>query len=216
MARLPKAYSPTDLQRMNIPTVALSDEWARALGSPSDSGVWLVWGASGSGKTSFAAQLLKEFASLGYRTAYNSLEQGASLSMRQTIERAGMHEVAGRFYLLSEDMETLSERLKRKQSPDVVVIDSLQYTGLTYREYVKFKRLHPRKLIILISHAEGANPEGRTAKRIQYDAEMKIFVEGYRAVSKGRYFGADGAYYTIWEAGAAKYWLGQSETETNN
>ena len=38
-----------------------------------------------------------------------------------------------------------------------------------------------------------------------YDADLKIWVEGYVAFSKGRYQGATGE-YTIWEKGAYDYW----------
>jgi hypothetical protein len=39
-----------------------------------------------------------------------------------------------------------------------------------------------------------------------YDASLKIWIEGYRAFSKGRYIGPNGGVYTIWEEGAEKYW----------
>jgi hypothetical protein len=154
-----------------------------------------------------ALQLAKELTKYG-RVAYNSLEQGASLSMKQALVRHQLDEVRrGSFILLSEDLETLSNRLERRQSPQFVVIDSLQYTGLDYRGYKAFKELHKDKLIIFVSHAEGIQPDGRTAKKVMYDAEMKIYVEGYRATSKGRFVSEVGAYYTVWEEGASKYWM---------
>jgi len=38
-----------------------------------------------------------------------------------------------------------------------------------------------------------------------YTADLKIWVEGYRAFSKGRTFGELG-YYTIWPERAEAYW----------
>lgn len=35
-----------------------------------------------------------------------------------------------------------------------------------------------------------------------YDASLKIWVEGYKAFSKGRYIGSNGGEYVIWEDGA--------------
>lgn len=206
-ARLPKAYSPTDLMRMNFSRIDFKGDWQRALGNPAKEGVWIVWGDTGSGKTNFAMQLAKELTKHYKRVAYNSLEQGASLSMVETMERCGMQEVNGRFLLLSEPLATLSERLERKHSPDAVIIDSFQYTGLSYRQYIAFKERHRRKLIIFISHAEGKKIKGKTADSVSYDAEMKILVEGYRAICKGRFIPQDGAHYTIWEEGAARYWM---------
>lgn len=205
--RLPKALSPQDLLRTKIATLPFEGEFLRAFGRPAQTGVWLMWGGSGSGKTSMALLLAKELAKHG-KVAYNSLEQGASLSMQEAIIRNELDKTPrGRFHLLSEDLETLSIRLSRRQSPDFVIIDSLQYTGLDYRGYKAFKEQHRDKLIIFVSHAEGIQPDGRTGKKVQYDAEMKIYVEGYRATSKGRSFGEAGASFTIWDEGAAKYWL---------
>lgn len=43
-------------------------------------------------------------------------------------------------------------------------------------------------LIIFISHADGKNPAGRSAKSVMYDASLKIYIEGYRAFSKGKIY----------------------------
>lgn len=75
---------------------------------------------------------------------------------------------------------------------------------MTYKAYLKFKERHPNKLLIFISHADGKNPSGRSAKSVMYDASLKIWVEGYRAFSKGRFFGSVG-HYTVWDEGSRKY-----------
>lgn len=205
--RLPRALTPQDIFRTKIKTLSFEGEFADAFGNPATTGVWIMWGGSGSGKTSMALLLAKELTKYG-KVAYNSLEQGANLSMQEALRRHDLGSVRrGSFLLLSEDLEILSERLSRRQSPDYIIIDSLQYTGLDYRAYKVFKERHKDKLIIFVSHAEGIQPDGRTAKKVMYDAEMKIFVEGYRAICKGRYVSETGAYYTVWEEGAMKYWL---------
>lgn len=209
--RLPKALSPQDLLRTKFDTLPFEGEWREALGNPETKGVWIIWGGSGSGKTSFALQLARELTRFG-KVAYNSLEQGSSLSMRQALSRHEMERTRrGSFQLLQEDLDILSERLSRRQSPSFVIIDSLQYTALNYKSYKAFKERHRDKLIIFVSHAEGIHPEGRTAKKVMYDAEMKIFVEGYRAISKGRFVSDTGAFFTVWEEGASKYWLESEE-----
>ena len=92
-----------------------------------------------------------------------------------------------------------------KKSARIVVIDSFQYTLMSYRDYLAFKQQFPDKLIIFISHADGKNPAGRSAKSVMYDASLKIYIEGYRAFSKGRYIGEKG-YFDIWPERALKYW----------
>lgn len=211
--RLPKALSASDLKRKVVQLLPFEGEWEAAFGTPERRGTWLIFGESGSGKTEFVLQLAKELSRWG-KVALNSREQGVSLSMLRAMERNKMEEVGKRFCLLNEDMDTLSERLTRKQSPDFVIIDSLQYTGLNYREYIAFKDRHPDKLFVFVSHAEGKHPEGRTARKVQYDAEVKILVEGYRAYCKGRFVPSPGTYYTIWAEGAARVWLDQTDTKT--
>lgn len=200
-----RAISVNELLAMKKPVYDLSAEWRAAFGEPERNGVWFVWGRSGSGKTSFVLKLCKELCRFG-KVAYDSLEEGASISMRNAFIRAGMQDVARRMVLLdNESIEELDKRLSRKKSPDAVVIDSYQYTGMSFEDYLAFKRRHRNKLIVIISQADGTRPKGRTAGRVMFDASLKIWVEGYRAISKGRFFGEKG-YYTIWAERAEEYW----------
>lgn len=195
---LRRALSVSDVLRLKRETYAFEGAWAEAFGQPEQNGVWFVWGGSGNGKTSFVLQLCKELSRFGL-VAYDSLEEGASLTMQNAFVKMGMQDVARRFVLLDrEGMELLDARLGKRKSPDIVVIDSFQYTGMTFRDYQAFKERHADKLLIFISQADGSKPAGRTAVSVMYDAALKIFVSGYRAISKGRYFGTKG-YYTIWE-----------------
>lgn len=199
-----RAMSVTDMLRMKKETYPFDGVWAEAFGEPEKNGVWFIWGRSGSGKTSFTMNLCKELAKFG-KVAYDSLEEGFSLTMKNALVKAGMQDVARRFVLLCEGMEELDARLSRRKSPDIVVIDSFQYTQMSFKDYQDFKGRHRDKLLILISQADGNKPSGRTAVSVMYDATLKIWVEGYRAISKGRYFGNKG-YYTIWEERAKAYW----------
>lgn len=200
-----RAISVSELLSMKKQTYKLSDEWREAFGEPERNGVWFVWGRSGSGKTSFVLKLCKELCRFG-RVAYDSLEEGSSLTMKNAFIRAGMQDVARRMVLLdAESMEDLDKRLSKRKSPDTVVIDSYQYTGMSFEDYLAFKARHPNKLLVIISQAEGTRPKGRTAVSVMFDASLKIWVEGYRAISKGRYFG-DKGYYTIWAERAEEYW----------
>lgn len=189
---------------MKFETFPFEGAWFDAFGTPERRGVWMIWGNTGNGKTSFVMQLCKELCKYG-RVAYNSLEEGACLTMQNTLRRFNMQEVNRRFLLLNaEPIDLLSLRLKRQKSPDFIVIDSFQYTQMTYAQYIKFKEQHRNKLLIFISHASGTNPDGRSAKKVAFDAALKIYVEGYRAMSKGRFIGPVG-YYDIWPEKAKKY-----------
>lgn len=182
-----------------------SQEWYDAFSHPEKSGVWFIWGNSGNGKTSFTLSLVRYLASTE-RVLFNSLEEGTSHTMQLGFKRVNMHEVAGNVLVVKEDAEELTERLLQRKSPRVVIIDSYQYFQLTYKQYILFKEKFPNKLIVFISHADGKLPAGRSAKSVMYDATLKIWVEGYKAISKGRYIGPTGE-YVIWKEQADKYWL---------
>lgn len=200
-----RAFSPSEVLNMKKDTIPFTGAWEEAFGSPEWVGVWIVWGNSGDGKTSFLMQLCKEL-SKWRKVGYNSLEQKASKTMQDTLREYNMQQCKrGRFQLIpGESIADLSERLSKPKSPDIIVIDSFQYIQMNYKDYIAFKEKHPNKLIIFVSHADGTQPDGRAAKKVKYDAELKIRVEGFRAFSLGRTIGSRG-YYTIWEQGAIDY-----------
>lgn len=202
--RLQRALSVNDVYALDKPTFHLSERWHEAFGEIDRTGVWFIWGKSGSGKTTFVLELCKELARFG-RVAYDSLEEGDSLTMKNAFMRVGMLDVARRVILLNrESMADLHERLKRPKSPDIVVIDSFQYTRMRYADYQRLKEAHTDKLLIFVSHATGDKPKGQAADAVMYDATQKILVKGYVAISKGRF--KPGGRYVVWEEGAKRVW----------
>lgn len=192
------------MMRKNREVYAFEGTLQEAFGQPEQNGVWFIWGRSGNGKTSFVLQLCKELTRYG-KVAYDSLEEGDSLTMQNALMRVGMGDVGRRFILLNESLKELDTRLKRRRSPDIVVVDSFQYAHIDLKQYEEFIDQHKNKLIIFVSQADGLKPWGRTAQSAMYSASLKIWVEGYRAISKGRYRGNLG-YYTIWAEKADEYW----------
>ncbi|EJW95742.1 hypothetical protein EVA_16151 [gut metagenome] len=194
-----------EMLSIKYPTFEFKDEWYDAFGNPEKRGVWIIWGNSGNGKTSFVMQLCKYLCQFG-RVAYNSLEEGASLTMQNTLVRFNMMDVNRKFLLIdAEDMDQLDIRLNKRKSPEFVVIDSFQYTGMNFKQYREFRERHRNKLLIFISHADGKLPSGRSAKSVMFNADMKVYVEGFRAFSKGRYIGPK-KYFDIWPEEAERYW----------
>jgi len=201
-----RAISVNDLLAKKYKLFEFDGEWYEAFDCPERTGVWFVWGNSGNGKTTFVLALVKYLARFG-RVAYNSLEEGSSHTIRKSFANVGMEEVGRQVVLIDgESIDELEERMGKRRSADIWVIDSIQYAGLNYERYKKLKERNRQKLIILVSHAEGKMPEGRSSRKIMYDSTMKIWIEGYRALSKGRYIGPNGGTYTIWDEGAEKYW----------
>ena len=202
--KINRARSVSDLMNQTYNVLDFEGEWLAGIGRPELTGSWLIWGNSGNGKTRFALQLCKYLTRFG-RVAYDSLEEGASLSMCKAFEEVGMSEVGCKIILLDQEpINDLITRLEKRKSPVIVVIDSLQYSGMNYADYKTLRDRFRNKLFILISHAEGKLPEGRVAKSIRYDSFVKIWVEGYKAFPASRYGGNEPI--TIWEEGAATFW----------
>lgn len=183
--------------------------WYEAFSHPELSGSWFVYGASSNGKTGFNLELAQKLASLGKRVGFLSIEEGSGYTMREAIMRAGWDRFPKRLHLL--EPETYSElvaRLDRRGSYDVVFIDSIQFWDINTDTYKRLIRKFPEKLFVFVSHVKGVKgtePRGIVAENIMKLSSLKIWVEGYRAVSKGRYIGPKG-YYTIWDKGAQIYW----------
>lgn len=208
-----KILSASQVLTIKRKTIKLEGAWGDCLGEIDRTGVVIVWGQSGNGKSSAVMSLAKELTKYG-KVLYVSLEEGYALSFQNTLRRHAMQECGTRFQVVtSVDMETLSQSLSKRRSADFVVIDSFQYTQLNYKRYLDFKKKHSNKLIIFVSHADGKQPAGRAAVSVKYDADQKIWVEGYKAISNGRYRGNTGE-YIIWDKGAAEYW-GTKNTQSD-
>ena len=199
-----RALSVKDVLSMKKAVLPFEGKWADAFGQPERTGIWFVRGNSGNGKTSFVMQMCKELCKYG-RVVYDSLEEGDSLTVQESFIRHGITAANRRLQLLNcEPLPELSKRMTGRKSPDFYVVDSFRYAQTGYREYIKFKEAHRDKLVIFTSHADGRNPEGRAARSVMYDSTLKVWVEGYRAFSKGRFIGATGE-FVVWGGGAAKY-----------
>jgi len=199
-----RAVTVEQLINTEFSIIEFTDRWEASFGKPEVSGVWIFWGDSGNGKTRFAMQLARELTKFG-KVCYDSLEEGARRSMQRAVIEENMIEVARNFLILHrEPVEELKERLRKRRSPEIVIVDSYQYSGLTKRTYIEFKEEFHNKLIIFLSHAEGKHPEGRSAKFVRYDADIKGRIEGYKVFPVSRYGG--GEPYVIWHEGAGTYW----------
>ncbi len=204
-----RAYNVHQIRQFRPTMLDFDGEWLAVIGRPERTGSWLIWGKSANGKTRFALQLARYLCNF-CRVAYDSLEEGLSLTMQHAIAEVGFSDGKAKrnFSLLAkEPIEELVERLRKEKAPKIVIIDSLQYTGMTYTAYKALRDENPGKLLIFISHADGAEPKGNVANSVKFDANVKIYVEGYRAMPQSRYGG--GQPYDVWPQKSAEYWAGK-------
>ena len=207
-----KAWSSTDLLATKYDEINWRGKWFDNFDNPEARGVWSVSGKSGNGKTAFLLQLAKELTKKG-RVLYNSMEEGNSKTMQNAWKMHGLADCGRKIQLIKEDIPELTERLNKRQSPDIIFIDSFQYTDMTFKEFKEFARkTFNHKLFIFNQQMDGNKIFSKTGDRVNFDADLKIWVEGFKAFSKGRYFGKlwqEG--YTIWDEGASVYWGKQTK-----
>lgn len=198
-----RAMSVTQVISKKRKLMQFENEFKASFGLPELMGTWIIWGISGSGKTTFVMMLCKYLTKFG-RVAYNSMEEGDSESIKLALIRVGMSEVRKRFiFLPNEPMDELKERLRKHKAPEIIVIDSLQYSGMSYAEYKELRSEFPNTLFLMISHAKGKEPNGSVADRVRYDAFVKVRVEGYKAFVTSRYGG--GEPFVVWKEKADEY-----------
>lgn len=206
-----RAISNLNVLNAQFERADFTGRWLASIGRPELRGSWIIYGGSGSGKTTFTLQLSKYITEFR-RVAYDSLEQGLSASMQVAWKRVKMEEAGNNIMLLSrEHISDLKMRLRKRWSPQVIVVDSVQYMlGFRMSDYVKLlAEFSDRKLFIWVSHEEEGKPAGKLAKQILYDSDVKMRVEGYKAFITTRYENQElnegGAPYIIWEEGAARF-----------
>lgn len=118
-----KAISNKNVVNAKFKVADFTGKWLASFGKPELRGAWIIYGESGGGKTHLALELLKYLCGFVDRAAYDTLEQGLSQSFFNAWKNAEMHEAGTRVVVLvKEPIKELQERLRKRKSPDVIVI----------------------------------------------------------------------------------------------
>ncbi len=211
MAKATKAISNRNVCEARFDVADFDGPWLASVGRPELRGSWIIYGGSGTGKTTFTLKLCKYLAQFR-RVAYDTLEQGLCRSFQTAWERVKMEEAGKNVILLNrEPLEPLRARLAKRKSPEVVFIDSITcLVGFNRRGYLELLEDFPDKLFVFISHEKNKLPDPAIAETVRRLSDVKIRVEGYTAFVTTRYenpsTGEGGADFVIWKKGAAEYW----------
>ena len=200
-SKMRRSYSTEEILAMKFEDLSWSEKFSDVFGTPAIDDTWLIWGASGSGKSSFVMQLAKELAQID-RVLYVNYEEGVKAkSYQKRLLDFNMKEHHGRFTTVLDSYEELSQRLAKQRSGKFVIIDSIQMSGWTYSQAEALIKRFPKKAFIFISQEDKGNPLGLDATRLLYLASVKIKVAGYRAYSKGRYSENPAVSFPVWQKG---------------
>lgn len=173
----------------------------------------VIYGFSGNGKTELSVRLAKQMAEFG-KVAWLSYEQRHGFDLQQATTRNNMQENVGNFLVIDPVanidkgvslLEDLDKYLSKKNSPNYIFFDSIDYTGFKWEDYTFLKNKYgDKKGFFFISHS---NKNGALKKRISeqilFDGGMGLFVKDFICTpEKNRFGGLES--YVIYEAEARK------------
>jgi len=188
-----RAYCYEDIERINFPTIKVSEDWQAHLGLPQlGNSQILVYAERGHGKTSYLLQMAKMFCMNGQRVHYNTPEEGMKLSFKMALKRNNIKGVGG-FNFQKENYEELSARLSRRKQPKIVFNDSVPYLfrGKREKHFFDLIKRFDDTTFIWVAGADGNAPLGAMAKNIiAYEADVVIRVKDFEAVVEKNRFEA--------------------------
>jgi hypothetical protein len=203
-----KVLGVKQFHQMRFKFLPVQGELSRTLGDIPHNFIAVVYGYSGNGKTEFCMRLAKMLCAFG-KVAWLSYEQRHGSDLQAATLRNRMDEVSGQFYPIDPIanradnvglLEDLDNYLKKRNSPDYIFIDSLDYTGFTWNDYVFLRnRYGEKKGLIFIAHS---HKSGRLKKAISeqivFDGGLGIWVCNYIARPEKNRFGGFEP-YVVWE-----------------
>lgn len=191
-----KTIGITQLKQKRFTTLDFTGEWLESLGTPECNFTAIIYGDSGNGKTDFSVKFAKYLSTFG-KVLYLSHEEGISSTIQEAFNRNAMHEVNGKVVVGEKGtIHDLVAYLKKRNSPQYVFIDSLDYMNLTHEQYKQLRATFPRKSFVIISWSDGKKPKSKHGEKIEYMCDIKLLVRQYVAYPRSRYGG--NAPYIIW------------------
>ena len=207
------------LGQMKFDRLPVKGDWERAIGKPTKNFSSIIYGSSGNGKTTGIIRFIKMIVGFDLRAVYFSLEEGIGGTMQDAFMRADMIKSHSGKIILAEDatLEEIITYSTKRGSPEVVVIDSLDYLNLTKEGYQLLRKKLKNKIIILISWSEGSRPKTSAGKDIEYMVDIKLFIKQFVIFPKSRFGGNHP--YVVWEERARmlnpKLFLDLDKTKKN-
>lgn len=184
-----RAIGITEFLGKSFDVYNFENEWLNSFGQPEKNFIMSIYGESGNGKTEFAIQLTKYLASF-CKVLYCSYEQGISKSLQDALIRTDLSSVNGNAMFTSgEPLVELIDRLKKKQSARIVILDSLDYMKLTTEQFKLLRKTFPRKSFIIVSWARNDKPKSQYAKDIEFMSCIKLLVKNFKAYPRSRFGG---------------------------
>ena len=149
-----RVMSLKSLKEKEFKTLPFEGYWKDAIGCPENNFKALFWGAQKSGKSTLCLRLCDYLAGFG-KVAYNSWEEGISQTFRDRVISNNVKNEDKIFLLEKYTFEEMMDEAFKRRYYKVLVIDSIQYMGMTYDQYKRLVDKYPSKIFLFISQANG-------------------------------------------------------------
>jgi hypothetical protein len=210
-----RLLSIANLMDMQFEGLEFDGKWLEAFGKPETNFKMIVFGKSGSGKSSLVFQFMT-YLSQFERMLFVDYEEGPGLSLQMAVGRTDWEVLRGRV-VVSQGLpvDGLIKLAKRRNQPKVLIINSIDHMKMSEENYIKLKAELKHKAIIFISHMENNEPKSRIGKFIEYDCGIKVLVKDLIAYVRTRYTTADGGGkpIVIWHEGAEDRFILKNKTK---
>lgn len=181
---MPRVINIKTLREKQFHTLDIDGYYLNLFGKPERNFKALFYGPSGSGKSTFALKFVDYLSThLNAKVLYNSHEEGYSETLRLRVLE---NDISARKLFFADRMNfsDMCEKAKRGHYR-FVVIDSIQYMRLTYKDYQAFEKRFPRKALILISQAKNnGGIKGTTDILHAVDIKVRIHKGNAEVVSR--------------------------------
>ena len=172
----------------------LPEAWARHLGVLPQRWHIYIDGDGGHGKTEYSMQLSKMLATNFGKVHLNNVEQAKHPQIQESAARNGFADIpAGKFmYSVFSDFEAYRNKLRKRNSGRVQIIDSISYFPLSTKQVQELIEEFKYKCFVFVAYKAHFN----TNKPIAHLCDIKVRVEDFKATSSSRFGGNEE--YVIW------------------
>lgn len=169
-------------------TFDITGIWEKVFGLMSKFGILIIYGKEKHGKTTFALMLAKMLSKLE-KVMYVSAEEGTDLEFVEACKRAGITaNDKNILWLEYTPLEEIEEKMNKRKAPRIWFIDNATIYDDEFRggEFLRFKKRHPDKYIVILAHEERGEPYPACAKAVKRLAKIVVRVQGLACFVSGR------------------------------
>lgn len=183
-----RALTLKNLYDKKFETYDFEGVFKEIFGTPSRSGLWLIYGKEKNGKT-WGTLLLFDLLTKFQRGLYVSAEEGTDMEFQASCKRAKLDIESSNILITEyEPIEDLYKRLKSRKAPRLVVLDNLTIYNdeLKASGVKKLLQDFPNTHFICVAHEERNKPYTAAATMASKLAKVIIRVQGLQMIVGGR------------------------------